>query len=275
MQSAATHYLADPLPADIGLTPAQRALVLGGEVTMWGEHIDARTIDSRVWPRTAAIAERFWSPEQTRDVADMYRRLDAVSVELESLGLRHLSSEDEHLRAMAHTTDIAALRSFAQAFQPVSFGERFHVQRTDQLTPLDSFVDAVVPDPPSRFRIESAAQRFLADPRHDAADRDALLAQFAEWQKSLPAVRATMATSPQLAAMRHRADQLDRLCTDASAAVHLLAEGRPSDPAWKARALVHANEAAKQDALVHIAPLDSIAALLKAVPAEAGAGASK
>ncbi|WP_085940638.1 family 20 glycosylhydrolase [Granulicella tundricola] len=28
---------------------------------MWAEHLSPRTIDSRIWPRTAAIAERFWS----------------------------------------------------------------------------------------------------------------------------------------------------------------------------------------------------------------------
>ncbi len=99
MKSAGTHYLADPLPSSSPLTPEQRKRVLGGEICMWGEQIDEGTIDSRIWPRTAAIAERFWSPENVTDVDDMYRRLDVVSLQLEGLGLQHLTHEDASLRA--------------------------------------------------------------------------------------------------------------------------------------------------------------------------------
>lgn len=80
MKSAEEHYLVDPAPSDAPLTPSQRTLVLGGEVAMWAEFINEHTADSRIWPRAAAIAERLWSLESTRDIDDMYRRLDALSV---------------------------------------------------------------------------------------------------------------------------------------------------------------------------------------------------
>ena len=154
MNPAGQYYLVDPLPSSASLTPEQRKLVLGGEICMFGEHVYARTIDSRVWPRTAAIAERFWSPEQVTDVDDMYRRLDVVSVRLEALGLRHLSQEDAGLRELAGTEHIDELRIFASVLEPVSFHERYDQQKTSQLTILDRFVDAVRPDPPSRYEIE-------------------------------------------------------------------------------------------------------------------------
>jgi hexosaminidase len=55
IQPASQHYVADPLPADSTLTPAEAKHVLGGEATMWAEWVTPETIDSRIWPRTAAI----------------------------------------------------------------------------------------------------------------------------------------------------------------------------------------------------------------------------
>jgi hexosaminidase len=264
MDTAAKEYLADPVPSDSGLTAAERARVLGGEVTMWAEHLNARTIDSRIWPRTAAMAERFWSPADIHDVDGMYRRLMFISVQLEALGLTHLSMQDAALRAMVHSTSIGPLRTFAQVFEPVSFGERYNMQRPDQLTPLDNFVDAAVPDPPSRFWLESTMKRFLADPRHDNPDRDALLAKFAEWKRSLPAVRSMMTSSPQLAAMSHRADELEQVLTDADAAVHHLSAGTSPSPTWNEQAHAHLDVLAKPEALVHFVGTAPMRALLDA-----------
>ena len=49
-------------PTD-GLTQDQKELILGGEASMFGEMVDQYNIQPKVWPNTAAVAERLWSPE--------------------------------------------------------------------------------------------------------------------------------------------------------------------------------------------------------------------
>ena len=264
MKTAGVHYLADPLPSSSDLTPDQRKLILGGEVCMWGEHINPRTIDSRIWPRTAAIAERFWSPEDVRDVDDMYRRLLPTSIELEDLGLTHLQSSDAGLRDLAGTEQIDALRTFSTTFEPVSFGDRVHAQHTDQLTALDSFVDAVRPDPPSRHWFELTVKRFLADPSGDTADRAALAAWFTQLSDAVPTVRRQMLVSPRLAEVSIRADQLLQLTAMGQQSLQYLADGKKAPADWKAKQLETLDEVKKPSAIVRFILLPAMEDLVKA-----------
>ncbi len=126
-------FLADPVPADTKLTADQQKLIIGGEVCMWAEQLNPETVDSRVWPRTLAIAERFWSPQSDRDVADMYRRLRLTSLELEDVGVTHISGPEKLRRSLAEIRHPDQLDLFASVLEPVSFHERYQGQHTDAL----------------------------------------------------------------------------------------------------------------------------------------------
>src|SRR5208337_5080125 len=95
------------------------------------------TIDSRVWPIAAAVAERFWSPAADRDVNDMYRRLAIESLRLEAEGLMQISGPVRMMRNLAGSSQIQPLEVFIDTLQPVAFHVRSREQNPAPATVFD------------------------------------------------------------------------------------------------------------------------------------------
>jgi len=196
MRSAGEIFLADPIPPDSGLAAEQQKLVLGGEACMWAEHVNAATIDSRIWPRAAVVAERLWSPAEDRDVADMYRRLQSETLRLEYEGLMHLSGPVRMQRLLTGSSKIHALEVFISTLQPVDFGVRSHQQHTNTRTVLNRLVDATRPDPALRHELPALVDAALAG---DGTAREQLRSLFQSWLDAAPEVETLEAGSPVLA----------------------------------------------------------------------------
>lgn len=151
---AEEHYLNDPLPSDIALTAEEQKRVLGGEATMWAEFVNNETVDSRIWPRTAAIAERLWSKKLTNDIPDMYSRLEKVSRGLEELGITHIKNRDMLLRGLS-SNNVEHVKILSDVLEPLKDYRRGRYKPYTQQSPLTRMVDASIPDAPGalKFRL--------------------------------------------------------------------------------------------------------------------------
>jgi hexosaminidase len=199
---ASEHYLNDPLPEGHGLTDAEAAHVLGGEATMWGEWVTPETIDSRVWPRAAAVAERLWSPREVRDVEDMYRRLATVSVRLEELGLTHEKNQAMMLRRLAGGAYPPALETLASFVEPVKEYRRYQQRPQTMLSPLTGLVDAARPDSAAARGFSRRVNLLLSDAPRFALHFSTLRDTLTSWRDAGPVLEALIDRSPALAEAR-------------------------------------------------------------------------
>src|ERR1035441_8810535 len=146
---------------------------------MWAELVDGETVDSRVWPRAAAIAERLWSPKEITDVDSMYARLETVSRLLEFAGVTHRASYQPMLDRLAGDRRAEPLRILADASEARGLGTGRRAHQTD--TPLNRFVDAARLESESVRGLELIARRVAAARPADAGDMASLRAQFSQW----------------------------------------------------------------------------------------------
>ena len=184
---ASRHYLVDPMSgAAANLSPEEKQKILGGEATMWSEYVDPGNVDSRIWPRTAAIAERLWSPQNVTDVNSMYARMYQLSWRLDFLGLTHNTNYVPMLQRIAGRGDIAALRALADVVEPVKDYSREELATTppSQATPLNRLVDAARPESETARLFSRLVDDFVAGNCKDNTANTQIRMLLESWQKN-------------------------------------------------------------------------------------------
>ena len=162
MQGVENHYLNDPMPKNITLTAEEKARILGGEAPMWSELATPTTIDSRIWPRTAAIAERLWSNENITDMASLRKRMNVISLQLEELGITHIRNKEVLLRNISNNQTNTALEDFSNICEPLKIYSR-NSEGTEYKTysPFTLFADACTPDAKDALVFNEAVNNYI------------------------------------------------------------------------------------------------------------------
>jgi hexosaminidase len=245
IQPASQHYVPDPLPADSTLTPEEAKHVLGGEATMWAEWVTPETIDSRIWPRTAAIAERLWSPRTVTDVADMYRRLAVISLQLEELGLTHKRNQEMMLRRLVRNDDIGPLRTLVSVIEPVKEYRRYQLRPQTMLSPLTGVIDAATPDSETARKFQWMVSEFLNDGPRYQLYRAELSEMLGDWQTAGASLNPVIDRSPALQEIKPLAHNLSELGATGLEALTYLKLNMPPPRDWREQSLAKVEEATK------------------------------
>jgi hexosaminidase len=271
MWPAARHYAVDPIvnlttDAAATLNQEEKGRILGGESCMWSEWVTPENIDSRIWPRNAAIAERLWSPPEVRDPASMYERLDRLSSRLEWLGLTHRSARIPMFHRMAGDDDIAALRTLAEIVEPVKDYTRMDAIKGpwDFRAPLNHLVDAVSPESEQARRFRDLVDSYLHSSNKDAAAETQIRSQLTEWRDNDAKLHQTLQKSFLLQELVPLSENLSTISAAGLFALDYLDKSEPAPEAWRTQQLVLIQQAKTAQANLLLMVVDPIEKLIEA-----------
>lgn len=232
---AYVYYKNDALPSSRPYNPA----LLGGEGAMWTELEGPSNIESRVWPRAGAIAERLWTSGDSADPASFYRRLFNLSALLDREGVHNLADYREGVARIAVTGPVGPVKHLLDVLTPLKGYKRLMAgglqaaaMRSTQ--PLDQVADVVLVDSRTKYLFRSEVKSFLAT--HDRFSAQDIRIWLNVWAKNDALLEPKIAHSPALAAVAGHSRDLAALAKFALSVMPQLQNSQPLSADQLARA---------------------------------------
>jgi hexosaminidase len=266
MWPASRHYAVDPMSdAAANLTAEEKKQILGGEACMWSEYVSPENIDSRIWPRAAAIAERLWSPQGMTDANSMYERLQQISRWLDGLGLTHNSSYEPMLRRIAGSDDISALRTFTDVVEPVKdyTREESAVVEATSLSPLNRVIDAARPESETARHFADLVNAIVAGTA-DAGAKQEVRTLLTAWRDDQNNLQALEDHSFLLKEIVPLSQDLSAVATTGLQAVDYIDRAERPPNAWAEQQFVLLDQAQKPKAQLLLMVAPSVQKLVEA-----------
>jgi hexosaminidase len=233
------HYTVDPMSGDAAnLTDAEKNNILGGEACMWSEYVSPENIDSRIWPRMAAIAERLWSPQSVTDIDSMYARMAQISDWLDAYGLNHNTEYTPMLQRIAGNIDAVAVKTLVDVVEPVKAYAREALATSEAtgFTPLNRVVDAARPESEAAREFSEAVDAFVSGkmkPGMEAEIRASLI-RWRDNDESFQAVAQQSALAHEVAPL---SQSLSAISASGLKALDYLDRGQKAPQDWKTQQL--------------------------------------
>lgn len=266
LNPASFHYQIDPLGgAAQQLNEREAAHILGGEACMWTEYVTEETVDSRLWPRAAAIAERLWSPVNVSGIDSMYRRMATVSRWLDWTGVEHRSGYQRMLDRLAGGSPAPALRVLADVVEPLGIDQRQAARSYSHDIPLNRLVDAAQPESETVRLLEEAIHRFVADPGQHRQEAEEIRLAMSQWIANDNRLRPLLASSVLLEEAAPLSENLSKTGSIGLRALQYLESGEAAPANWLAEQKLALTNMEQPRAEVVLAAVRPVKALLEAV----------
>jgi hexosaminidase len=248
---------------DLSSLPALNSSQLrGGEAAQWTEIADKTNIETRIWPRAAAVAEKLWS-SASDETSDLYRRLFTLSDQLDERGIQHIADYERALRRYASDRS-QLLQTLTDVLTPVKGYKRLFAQMmmpesmSYQSAPLIQISDIVPVDSKVKWAFRAAVKSYLE--HRDTISENLIRKYLVLWRDNNAQLQPLFADCAALRRVEEHSKNLSVVATIGLNALKQLKDG-VTDLGWpdKQRAILNsANQAFGETELCIIPEIEAL-----------------
>jgi hypothetical protein len=210
----------------------------------------------------------------------MYARMNAVSTELEWVGLTHRDYYPKMLHRIAgvsSSVEFNALKTLADVLEPVKEYTREDTvsEPATSQTPLNRVVDAVSLESRTGREFSEMVDKFVGASCHDAGLGAQLRTQLIAWRENDAKLQPLAQRSSLVKEVAASSQDLSAVAAAGLAALDALEHGGKADEGWKAQQVAILQQAQKPKGQYLLIPVAAIQKLVEAAAAGGSCAAAK